>query len=58
MNPSVQKGLKLFSLSYTAEGVPVRSCSMETLTVSNDEFADARSVLSSESGRYDSNALA
>ena len=48
----------MFSLSYTAEGIPVRSCSMETLTVSNDEFADARSVLSSESGKYDSYALA
>ena len=30
--------------------MPYRSSSMETLTVSNDEFADARSVLSSETG--------
>ena len=44
--------LKVICLCVTGENVPFRSSSMEALTVSNDEFADARSVLSSESGNY------
>lgn len=39
-------------MTITAEGLGYRSTSLETLSVSNDEFADARSQFSNDAGRW------
>jgi len=40
----------VYCLFIAAEGLVPRSLSLETLSVSNDEFADARSQFSNDSG--------